>query len=298
MLIGVEEPKTTTTSAPELLIAEARQHQRHRQQRRTTALAAAGILVVLGVLAYRNVAPNSAASAPKQPAVLPAARQPVVIYEKVETIATNLHHPTVRRTGEIWFSTAAPWAYRELLTIAGGPTVEVAARLAHDPRFGPEQLVLTYLFDAKANTIYETGADATPPTHPPSPRSFFRHLLAQPGVRIAGTRLFEGHKVYLLHAAFPMSPRWTFYFDTATYQPLLEVEQDFPGSSYIIRVLAYQTLPATEANLDLTILAATHSGARAAPWPPPPPIDDLYGEASQIPRFGVGGSPDLGPFGG
>jgi hypothetical protein len=306
MLIGGGEPQTTTTGDPELLFEEARELQRRRQKRRTTVLVAAGVLVVLGLGAYRNVSRNTAASAQNPSPVLAVARQPVVIYEKVETVAVNLHNPTFRRTGAIWFSPAAPLAYREILTIAGGPTVEVGARLARDPRFGPEQLVLTYLFDAKANTIYETGAHATPPippTPPPSPGSAFRHLVTQPGVRIAGTRLFEGHKVYVVHVAFPMSARWTFYFDTATYQPLLQVEKDFPGSSYIIRVLAYRTLPATDTNLDLTSLAGTHTGARLAPWPPPPRIDDLYGEASQMPKQAGGlaaafGGGDLGPFGG
>jgi hypothetical protein len=301
MLIGVDELQTTTTSDPELLIEEARALQRRRQKRRTTALSVAGILVILGVGAYRIARSEYAAPAPRPQPSLAVARQPAVIYEKVETVATNPHHPTFRRTGEIWFSPAAPWAYRELLTTAGGPTVEVGARLGHDPRLGAEQLVLTYLYDAKANTIYETGADAAP-TPTLFPPRFYQRLLPRRGVRVAGTRLFEGHKVYVVHVTGPSatSPRSTYYFDTSTHQPLLQVETDFPGSGYIIRVLAYKTLPATETNLDLTSLASTHTGARVAPWPPPPRIDDLYGAASQMPRQagGFAGASDLGPVGG
>jgi hypothetical protein len=299
MLIGGDEPKTATRSDPELLIAEARELQRRRQKRQTAALSVAGIVAILGVGAYRVVRGERAAPAPRPQPSFVVARRPVVVYEKVETVVTSLHHPIFTRTGEIWFSSTAPWNYRELLTIAGGATVEVGARLGRDPRLGAERLVLVYLFDAKANTIYETGAIAVPPPPPAPP---FKTLVTLRGVRVAGTRLFDGRKVYVVHVDGPPPVRATstFYFDTATHQPLLEVETDPLGSTYTIRVLAYETLPATRMNLDLTSLSGTHTGARVAPWPPPARIDDLYGEASQIPKqVGVraAGAPDLGPFG-
>jgi hypothetical protein len=297
MSIGVEEPKTTNTSDPELLFEEARELQRRRQKRRTTVLVAAGILVVLGLSAYRNASRNTTASAQSPSPVAAVVRHPVVVYEKVETVVRTPHLPTLRRTGEVWFSTAAPWTYREVLTIGGGPTVEVGAAPGHDPKLGNE--ILVYLYDAKANTVYETGAYFEPSGRLRL-RSAFRRFLAEPGVRLEGTRLFEGHKVYAAGAhgrsSFPGGRESvTMYVDTATYQPLLSAVAG-PGMSTTVRVLVYKTLPATPTNLRLTNLARSHPGARVVhTWPPPAGIHELYGEANQI--GSIGGS-DLGPFGG
>jgi hypothetical protein len=297
MLIGVDEPQTTTTSDPELLIEEARALQRRRQRRQTTALSVAGIVVIIGVGAYRIELGDHAAPAPRPRPIAAVARRAVVVYEKVETVVSIPNLPTLRRTGEVWFSPSAPGTYRELLTIAGGPTVEVGARLVHDPRLGAEQLV--YLFDAKTNTIYATGAFLVPSAPRPSPQRAFRHFLAVPGVRLERPRVFEGHTVYAAVEYSTPTGGAVFerlYVDAATYQPLLEVAGFRGATRDAIRVLAYRTLPATPTNLDLTRLARAHPGARVVPWPPPPRVDQLYGEASQL-RGGMGPFVDLGPFG-
>jgi hypothetical protein len=294
MLIGVDEPQTTTTSDPELLFEEARALQRRRQKRQTTALSIAGILVILGVGAYRIVQGDHAARAPRPQPIIAVARRPAVIYEKVETVVSTPHLPMFRRTGQIWFSPRAPGTYRELLTIVGGPTVEVGAAPGHDLKLGNE--MIDYLYDAKTTTIYETGAylePSAPPATPPPRRQAFRHFLLAPGVRLEGTRVLDGHTVYVavFHSIHRSS--LTRYIDTATHRTLLAVSLA-DGTRVTTRVLAYRTLPATPTNLDLTSLVRAHSGARVVQtWPPPPRIHQLYGDANQIGNVG----PDLGPFG-
>jgi hypothetical protein len=295
MILTDDQQMTGTTADPELLIEEARQRQQRRQQHRMIALVATGILAVLGLVAYRTVHGGNAASAQEPRPILTVARQRAVIYEKVETVVIAPHLPTIRRTGEVWFSTAAPFTYRELLTIAGGPSVEVGAGPGHDPKIGNE--VLVYLYDATANTIYKTGAFLTPPTAPPRLRQQFERFLAQPGVRLDGTRLLDGHKVFVArgHAPLfggPASETVTAYVDTVSYQPLLIINSG-PGLTWTTRILAYKTLPATATNLRLTSLAGTHPGARSRPASAR--VDTLYGEASQIATtIGSYGS-DLGP---
>jgi hypothetical protein len=294
ILIGGDEPQTTTTSDPELLIEEARERQRRRQKRQSTVLWMAGIVLILGLGAYRIARSGNAAPAPNPRAAPAVAHQPLVIYEKVETLLATPHLPTSRRTGEIWFSTGAPSTYRELLTIPGAPPLEVGAAPGHDPKLGNEMLV--YLYDAKANTMYSAGANLEPSAPPPSLQSAFRHFLAEPGARIAGTRLFEGYKVYIVSfkAGVPGDPASeTVYFDTTSYQPLLFVLSTL-ALGMTVRVLDYRTLPSTPANLRLTSLAGTHPGARVGTAPQS--IKKLYGEASDIGFFCGFPGCDLGPF--
>jgi hypothetical protein len=265
-----------------------------------------GSLVTLGLGAYW-IAQTGNSGTPPRPAATPVvAHQPVVIYEKVETVIAIPHRPAIRRTGQIWFSPGAPSIYRELLTIPGASPLEVGQEPGRDPKIGPEERV--YLYDGKANTIYETGAFiAPPPARPPSPRSTFRHLLTQPDVRTAGTRRFEGHTVYVIHVRAPSTATVnasnqivarttttiaTMYIDTASYRPLLVVSSAF-GWQTTVRVLDYRTLPATLANLRLTSLATTYPGARVRMAPQP--IKKLYDQAAQI--GGVNGPFALGPFG-
>jgi hypothetical protein len=289
MLIGADDQTTTTTTDndPELLIEEARQRQRRRQKRQTAALLALAGLVILGLGADRIARSGNAPPASKPRGTPIAAHQPGVIYEKVETVVSIPHRPTFRRTGEVWFSPTAPWTYRELVTIAGGPTLEVGAAPGHDPK--PPHEILDYLYEAQANAVYETGASLEPSAAPPNARTDFRQFLALPGARLEGTRLFDGHKVYA--AAVGSS---TLYVDTATYRPLLFATSLGTSGRVTIRVLAYRTLPATPTNLALTSLARAHAGAaRVERWPPPPRIHRLYDEANQI---GSLVSLDLGPY--
>jgi hypothetical protein len=294
ILIGGDEPQSTTISDPELLIEEARERQQRRQKRQTTALWMAGIVLILGLGAYRIARSGNAAPAPNPRAAPAVAHQPLVIHEKVETLLATPHLPTLRRTGEIWFSTGAPSTYRELLTIPGAPTLEVGAAPGHDPNLGNETLV--YLYDAKAKTIYATGANLEPSAPPPSLQSAFRHFLGEPGARIAGTRLFEDHKVYVVSSdtGVPGDPASeTVYFDTTSYQPLLLVLSTLALVT-TVRVVDYQTLPATPANLRLTSLARVHPGARVGRAPQS--IRKRYGEASNIGLLCGFPGCGLGPF--
>jgi hypothetical protein len=300
---------------PEALIEEARRWQRRRLRRQTAALVALSGLVILGVGAYRIADSGQAAPAPKPRGTVLVAHQPVfVIYEKVETVMSATgRFPAVRETGEIWVSTGAISTYREILTSPGRPTLEVGQGTARDPKFGAVNDV--YLYDAKANTIYLTGAFPAGPPPPPLTRSAFLHRLAQiyhqlivhPSVRVTGTRLFEGHKVYVVRVYAPSSatfdasgqlvtraskPIATMYYDKATYRQLL-LESSGPGNAITTRVLAWRTLPATSANLRLTSLARAHPGVRV--HTAPQSIKKLYDEAAQI--GGVNGDFTLGPFG-
>jgi hypothetical protein len=281
------------------------------RRRRATFLAFGG-LVIVGIGAYWITRTGDSRPQPQPRATPVDAHQPALIYEKVETVIAIPHRPTIRRTGEIWFSTSTPSTYRELLTIPGASPLEVGQGPGRDPKVGPEERV--YLYDREANTIYETGSFTAPPARPssptrlPTPRKAFRHLIAQPYVRTAATRRFEGHTVYVIHIQAPSSATVnasnqivvrttttieTIYIDTATYRPLLVVSSA-GGWDTSVRVLDYRTLPSTPADLRLTSLATTHPDAHVRTAPQP--IKKLYDEAAQI-GPGVNGLFALGPFG-
>jgi hypothetical protein len=292
-VLATDEPQTTTTVDPELLIEEARQRQRRRQRRKLTGLVGVILVSLLGIGISRTIPGDNAASAQNRSTLSAIGVRHAVIYEKVEMVITTPHVPTVRRRGEVWFSTATPWAYRELLEIPGRPLFEVGAATGRDPtlpRLRREQFV--YLYDAQTDTIYRTGAYMLTP--PQTLRSLFRQFLAQPGVALVGTRRFDSHEVYVARSfgntSFGKTSE-TMYVDTTTYQPLLSVSTS-PDFRSTTRILFSRTLPATAANLKLTSLAQSHPRARTRPASPP--IDALYGKANQIGTFG--GS-DLGPAG-
>jgi hypothetical protein len=287
------QPAEPPAVEPDALIEEARRWQRRRARRRTAALLTLLGLVILG-LGVDRVANNGKADPASKPRsnTAAAARQPRVIYEKIEMILRYPHHQTFRRIGEVWFSPTAPWTYRERLTIAGGPTLEIGAAPGHDPEVANE--IRDYLYDARANTVYETGASIEPAATPPRTRNAFRRSLPVPGVRLEGTRLFDGQKVYVavVSGGPGRRPIATVYFDTATYRPLLYTTSFASmGIRLSIRVLTYRVLPATPSNLNLASLARAHPrAARVLHWPPPPRIHQLYDEANHIGTF-----VDLGP---
>lgn len=274
LLVGTDEPQATTS--PELLIEEARQRHRQRAKRRTAVLVGVGVLALLGFGIYQVEHGGGGAQAAKPGAAAVAADpKPTVLYRKIETVKIVPHLPVERRTIEVWSTTNAPLAYRELVKTTGQPALEIGASVSDDPAFGTLQAV--YLYQGSNNTIHRTGAYSVPPQPQPqpsmSPEQAYRRLIAQPGVHPKSSRL-NGRPVYVIRNA---GLRTTFYVDQHTYWPIMTVYRS-PYLTVIKRTLARKTLPATQANLKLTTLAKAHPGARVRPATPR--IKALYGLAT------------------
>jgi hypothetical protein len=151
VLIAPDDPQTTTGSDPELLIEEARQRQRQRAKRRKIAFVAVGVLAVLGFGINQLVRGESGVHAKPLPSIAGGADpRPAVVYEKIETVKVVPHLPIERVTVETWAATNAPSTVRKLVTVAGGPSLEIGVGPGHGMGRGEQ---ITYLYLASTNTI-------------------------------------------------------------------------------------------------------------------------------------------------
>jgi hypothetical protein len=281
VLVGTDEPQTTTS--PELLIEEARQRQRQRARRRTAVLVAVGAFAVLGFGISRIAHGGGADAATRGAAAVAAAPKPTVLYRKIQTVKIVPHLPVERRTVEVWTASNAPLGYRELLKTTGQPSLEIGAAATDDPDLGRLQAV--YLYQAADDTIYRTGAELPPPqpqsqTRTLSPEQAYRRLIAQPGVQLDRTRSLKGHPVYVIRLPARGDIReFVIYIDQHTFLTIMTVVHA-TDSTVIKRMLARQTVPATEENLKLTTLTNTHPGARIRPATPR--IKAIYGRATRF----------------
>jgi hypothetical protein len=244
---------------PKALIQEARRRQRQRSRRRTVVVAIASMFVLLGFGINQLARGGSSERAtPLTPAAV-AADPPTVTYEKivVQKIVPNL--PIEKRTIETWSSSNDPVTERQVVTLAGGPRFEIGSGPGQDKVLGKEEV--NYLYEGSTNTIYRTGYYPVGHEGPTMTRkAVFRHVLTEPGVRLAGSRLYRGHPVYVVDAKRSWFRVITFV-DKRTYEPMLS-EGFSTDLLTIVRTLAFKTLPATQANLALTSLAGAHPGAR------------------------------------
>ena len=197
-------------------------------------------------------------------------------YEKivVQKIVPNL--PVEQRTIETWSTSTAPLTERQVVTLAGGRRFEIGSGPGQDKVLGA--LEVNFLYDASTKTIYRTGyypveASGTNPSR----KSAFKHVLAAPGIRLTGTRLYRGRPVYVLEAKRP-GFRETTFVDKRTYEPMFS-ESAGTDIRTVVRTLAFKTLPATQANLARSSLTAAHPGARTA-LQASPRIKELYGQAA------------------
>jgi hypothetical protein len=254
----------------DFLIEEARERHRRRLRRRAAAIAAIAALVGLA-FGIGQVVRGGSSVAAKLPAAAVVEPSSTVTYEKVETLRIAPGLPVQRRTSEIWSAANAPATYRELTRVGAGPAVEVGAGPGYDKTFGAEQVV--YLYRGSSDSIYRAGAVLAPSSTgaATTPAGFFHRLRAQPRVRLAGTRMLDGHRVYVVRLNDANATM--VYVDTRTFTPVMTVFTD--GTAKIVqRTLAHKSLPATQANLALTRLAAAHPGARVRPAPPA--VRELY----------------------
>jgi len=278
VLVVTEERQATASFVdPKALIEEARERQRRRRQRGRALLGAVAILAVVGCGGFLLARGDGTVGAGQRGrAAAAGSARPTVTYEKRETLKIAPGLPAERRTSEIWSAANAPLSYRELLSVTGGPTVEIGAGRGHDETLGTVQDV--YLFDPTANAIYRTGYyDVS--TRPQwalrlSTRRFFRLLIAQNRVRVIGTQRLGGRSVYVVRSR--RGTLRTDYIDTQSYLPVKSVIQD-GDATVVMRTLVRKTLPATKANLARTRLSTAHPGARVEPAPTR--IDELYGKA-------------------
>ena len=184
------------------------------------------------------------------------------------------HLQVETRTIQAWSASNAPLINRQVVTIAGGPRLEIGSEPAHGKVLGLEQA--NYLYDASTHTIYRTGYFLAPSPQQ-TPERIFKHVLAEPGVRLTGTRTYLGRNVYVLKLRTPTA-KGTAYVDKRTFEPLLnEVTTEYLRTVY--RTVVYKTLPANKANVALTSLTTAHPRARTV-LHASPHIRELYGEAA------------------
>ena len=276
MLLISSDPKTETGSDPQALIEEARQRHRQRARRRNVVLGITGLLVIAGFGINQLARGGSSVQAATPAAAASAGPAATITYEKIVVLKIVPHLPVEKKTIETWSASNAPSTDRQVVTIAGGPRLEIGAGPAHGKVLGPEQA--NYLYDASTNTIYRTGYLLVP-SHPLLTRKqMFKRLLAQTGVRLAGSRTYRGRSVYVVDARGPTGEKETVYVDKRTYEPMMS-DLSATDLHSIIHTLALKILPATRANLALTSLPTAHPRAHTV-LHASPHIKSLYGQAA------------------
>jgi hypothetical protein len=277
VLLLSDDPTSSTGPVPEALIEEARRRQRQRSRRRTAVLAIAAVLVLLGFGINQLARGGGSVHATPFPPATVAAQTPTVTYEKivVQKIVPNL--PVEQRTIETWSTSTPPLTERQIVTLAGGRRFEIGSGPGQDKVLGA--LEVNFLYDASTKTIYRTGyypVEASE-TNRSRGKSAFKHVLAEPGVRLTGTRLYRGRPVYVLEAKRP-GFRETTFVDKRTYEPMFS---EVVGTDIrtVVRTLAFKSLPATQENLARASLATAHPGVRTV-LQASPRIKELYGQAA------------------
>src|SRR5262249_21639251 len=120
-------------------------------------------------------------------AAVPGTTTPTVTYEKIVVLKIVPHLPVEKRTIETWSSSSAPSTFRQVVTIGGGPRLEIGTIPGSRKVLGPERVI--FLSARSSTTISPTGvmlAPTDPP--PPPPAQPLKRALAEPDTRLAGTR--------------------------------------------------------------------------------------------------------------
>jgi hypothetical protein len=274
VLLVTDDPKTATGSDPQALIEEARQRQRQRARRRKVALGITGLLVIFGFGINQLVRGGGSVHA-AAPAAASVGSAATITYEKIVVRKIVPHLPVEKKTIETWSASSSPSTNRQVVTIAGGPRLEIGAAPAHGKVLGSEQA--NYLYDASTNTIYRTGF-FVPPQAPPPRGQTFKRLLAEPGVRLAGTRTYRGRSVYVIDLRGSPGIKIRMYVDKRTYEPMM-YDETGPDLRVISQTVAFKVLRATKANVALTSLPTAHPHAHTV-LHASPRIRSLYGEAA------------------
>jgi hypothetical protein len=257
------------------LIEEARQRRRQRSRRRKTVVVAAAVLAVLGFGIDQLARGGSSVDAASPSPGAATAPTSSVTYEKIVALKIVPHLPVEKKTIETWSASGAPDVYRQVVTIAGGPRLEIGAAPGYGQVLGPERV--GYLYDRASRTIYRTGVTLVPNEKPLTPEQMFNRALAEPGVRRAGTRTYRGRGVYVL-AFRNKDVTGTVYVDKKTYEPMMSDERS-ADLHIVVRTLAFETLPPTKANLALTSLRTAHPQAHVV-LHASPHIKALFGMAA------------------
>ena len=234
-----------------------------------------GLLVIVGFGINQLARGGGSVHAAPPAAAASAGSAPTITYEKIVVLKIVPHLPVEKKTIETWSESNAPSTYRQVVTIAGGPRLDIGTKPGFGKVLGPEQV--NYLYDRSTNTIYRTGVMLVPSPKPPTPQQMFKRVLASPGVRLAGTRTYRGRSVYVLKLS-NRDVKGTVYVDKRTYEPMMQDERGTYLHS-IVRTLVYRELRWTEANLALTSLRTAHPQAHVV-LHASPHIRSLYGEAA------------------
>jgi hypothetical protein len=152
----------------------------------------------------------------------------------------------VTEAAEVWRQTAPPYAGRGIK----GP-------LGEQEEFS-DNGTTSSVYDAATNTIYERP-DSSPPRAFSDPVAQVRQELGSGQAQVNGTVVVEGESLYKIEGPAGL----VVYFDTRNYAPrYIEKPRPAGGQAARVRVLVYEYLPMTPANLDLLSVTAQHSGAR------------------------------------
>jgi hypothetical protein len=193
---------------------------------------------------------------------------------KVVALKIVPHLPVEKKTIETWSASDSPKVYRQVVTIAGGPRLEIGATPGYGKSLGSERV--GYLYDRSSRTIYRTGLMLVP-EQPLTPAQMYNRVLSEPGVRLTGTRTYHGRRVNVLTIR-SKDVTGTVYVDRKTYEPMMSDERG-ADRHVVVRTLAFETLPPTKANLALTSLRTAHPQARVV-LHASPHIKALFGMAA------------------
>jgi hypothetical protein len=120
-------------------------------------------------------------------------------------------------------------------------------------------------YDATTNTIHESGATKHGAGASEDPLATVRADLADGIARLLGPAITDGTPTYEIQFADKGgfgSGSLIAYVDRQTYRPILLSDPQRNGGVVQLKVVAFEYLPVTSANLRLLSLTARHPGAR------------------------------------
>lgn len=217
-------------------------------------VAVAAVLSVANVFGSHGPATVAPAAALDKAAAAVTPQKGVVFHVHMLGSQDNGDGSTASWSSESWSTTSKPVASRMIQSGGTGPSVETA--ITADGR--------TPVYDRGTNTIFEGDAaqvDGSPPAFPPDGGGFratVLELLKSGEARVKGREKIDGRDAIRIvgdggHA--------TYFVDATTYDPI-EFRTTGDGGGTSLRFVAYEQLPATPENLDLTSLTKAHPEAK------------------------------------
>jgi hypothetical protein len=204
------------------------------------ALSAATVAVILALVGAAGGGPSGAGAAVLHD-TLAAVTPPsdTILHVKAVAVANG-----VTFEGEWWQESNPPYASRGIK----GPAGNLG-------EFGDDGTT-SFSYDASTNTIYEQP-DSAPPTFA-DPVSLVQQQLANGQAELVGTTVIDGQALYQIALAGGV----TTYVDQTTYVPRYIDSTQRNGTMLRFKVVAFEYLGITPANLQLLSVTSQHPGAQ------------------------------------